>query len=109
MQRARNYNEKADIWSLGIFCMELAEGEPPYMRDQNVMIVRKTLLQSMPRINTQKWSAEFQDFIDRCLVKDPEQRWSAEMLLHHPFMDGAESAQEAWCRDYISWESSKQQ
>ena len=32
------------------------------------------------------WSAEFTDFVARCLVKDPDERATAEELLEHPFI-----------------------
>lgn len=30
----RMYTEKVDVWSFGIFAMEMAEGDPPYINDQ---------------------------------------------------------------------------
>jgi len=36
-----------------------------------------------------RWSPVFQDFVSKCLIKDPKQRWSADQLLEHEFLIGA--------------------
>ena len=39
--------------------------------------------QAPPKLsNPSKWSAEFNDFLEKCLVKKPELRWSAQELLN---------------------------
>jgi serine/threonine protein kinase len=35
-----------------------------------------------------KWSAECNDFIAKCLIKDPSQRPTAVQLQDHPFIKG---------------------
>jgi serine/threonine-protein kinase 24/25/MST4 len=33
------------------------------------------------------FSDQFKSFVTKCLIKDPEERWSAEMLRTHPFVN----------------------
>ncbi|KNC53615.1 STE/STE20 protein kinase [Thecamonas trahens ATCC 50062] len=84
------YDSKADIWSLGITCIEMAELKPP-----NSSIDATTamyLIPNQPSPNFAKpsrFSPEFRDFVRRCLHKNPAKRPSAAELLAHPFLDGA--------------------
>lgn len=81
------YSNAADIWSLGITAIELAEGLPPY---HNVNAVRAMFMISRkdpPNLtDTKKWTKEFSSFISACLQKDPKNRPTALTLLQHPFI-----------------------
>jgi len=81
------YNYKADIWSFGITLIEFAEIDPPN-HEMHPMRVFMKIQKSLPPTLKQpsKWSIKFNDFIAKCLVKDPEQRPSASDLLQHPFV-----------------------
>jgi serine/threonine protein kinase len=52
----RKYNIKVDIWSFGVFAMELANGEPPYLKikDQKKVLLKILNDQTPPIIS--KWS-----------------------------------------------------
>ena len=56
------YDAKVDVWSLGIFAIEMAEGEPPYIHDQQKAILYKILNNEVIPISG-KWSANFRDFV----------------------------------------------
>ncbi|KAG8446834.1 hypothetical protein GDO86_014334 [Hymenochirus boettgeri] len=84
------YNCVADIWSLGITAIEMAEGKPPYAEIHPMRAI--FMIPSNPPPTFRKpelWSKEFVDFINLCLVKNPEQRSSATELLQHPFVKTA--------------------
>jgi serine/threonine protein kinase len=67
-----SYTTKVDIWSTGIFCMELAEGEPPYLREPPMRALFLISTNDPPILQTRRnWSPEFNDFIAKCLVKEP--------------------------------------
>jgi serine/threonine protein kinase len=38
------------------------------------------------RLNKQKFSNEYCDFVEKCLEKDIKKRWSINKLLNHPFI-----------------------
>ena len=52
------YDSKVDCWSLGIFAIELAEGDPPYINDQQQRVLYNIVNRDPPRID-KRWSPEF--------------------------------------------------
>eukprot|EP01116_Phalansterium_solitarium_P016504 TRINITY_DN3847_c0_g1_i1.p1 TRINITY_DN3847_c0_g1~~TRINITY_DN3847_c0_g1_i1.p1 ORF type:complete len:437 (+),score=117.38 TRINITY_DN3847_c0_g1_i1:190-1311(+) len=81
------YDYKADIWSLGITAIELAEGRPPHYEVASLRIIFLIPVRDPPTLKEpDKWSPEFHDFLNHCLVKDPTKRATAAELLKHPFV-----------------------
>eukprot|EP00824_Muranothrix_gubernata_P024162 TRINITY_DN6918_c0_g1_i2.p1 TRINITY_DN6918_c0_g1~~TRINITY_DN6918_c0_g1_i2.p1 ORF type:complete len:379 (-),score=80.67 TRINITY_DN6918_c0_g1_i2:42-1178(-) len=81
------HDSKADIWSLGITAIELAETVPPHSDVHPMRAIFMIPSRPPPILSTpDDWSEEFRDFIAACLVKDPSKRPSAEVLLNHPFV-----------------------
>ncbi|XP_078139764.1 uncharacterized protein LOC139923913 isoform X2 [Centroberyx gerrardi] len=80
------YGPKADIWSLGVMLIELAEMEPPHHSLNPMRVLLKITKSPPPTLsNPRQWSSHFQDFLRRVLQKKPEARWGAQQLLAHPF------------------------
>ncbi|CAD7077080.1 unnamed protein product [Hermetia illucens] len=84
------YDCVADIWSLGITALEMAEGKPPY-GDIHPMRAIFMIPQKPPPSfrEPDRWSTEFIDFVSLCLVKNPEERATASDLLEHEFIKNA--------------------
>ena len=81
------YNKKTDIWSLGITLIEMAEGDPPYSHInymRAMFVIQKKPAQGMT--NPDKWSPEFNRFVQKCLTIDPKRRPTAKELLLDSFI-----------------------
>uniref|UniRef100_A0A8C6MER7 non-specific serine/threonine protein kinase n=1 Tax=Nothobranchius furzeri TaxID=105023 RepID=A0A8C6MER7_NOTFU len=81
------YDFKADIWSLGITLIELAQIEPPHHELNPMRVLLKIAKSEPPTLDyPQKWSKDFNDFLKKALDRNPETRPSATQLLEHPFV-----------------------
>eukprot|EP01086_Lenisia_limosa_P016322 TRINITY_DN602_c0_g1_i1.p1 TRINITY_DN602_c0_g1~~TRINITY_DN602_c0_g1_i1.p1 ORF type:complete len:369 (-),score=114.09 TRINITY_DN602_c0_g1_i1:80-1186(-) len=81
------YGVKADIWSLGITAIEAAEGRPPLANIHPMRAIFKIPSSPPPTFaKPDDFSEDFRDFIKTCLVKNPDDRPSAEDLMSHPFI-----------------------
>ncbi|KAE8629392.1 hypothetical protein XENTR_v10000474 [Xenopus tropicalis] len=80
------YDHKADIWSLGIAAIEMAEGLSFSKLPQQKLIEKITRGPTPTLTPWGKWSDKFRSFISECLQREPSRRPSARQLLSHPFI-----------------------
>ena len=99
----QQYDNKVDIWSFGIFALEIADGEPPYISEPQQKVLYLIVTKEAPRLIPGKWSASFQDFVAQCLNKNPEERATSEKLLEHPFLRFAEKYREEFKQFIVFW------
>ncbi|KAK6300553.1 hypothetical protein J4Q44_G00286510 [Coregonus suidteri] len=83
----RPYDYKADIWSLGVTLIELAQIEPPNHEMNPMRVLLKIAKADPPTLmQPSRWSPEFSDFLRKCLDKNVDNRWNVAQLLQHPFL-----------------------
>uniref|UniRef100_A0A8C1KVY9 non-specific serine/threonine protein kinase n=1 Tax=Cyprinus carpio TaxID=7962 RepID=A0A8C1KVY9_CYPCA len=86
------YDYKADIWSLGITLIEMAQIEPPHHELNPMRVLLKIAKSEPPTLEKPaKWSMEFKDFLKKALDRNPETRPTAAQLLDHPFVSSVKT------------------
>ncbi|XP_041440697.1 traf2 and NCK-interacting protein kinase-like [Xenopus laevis] len=86
-----DYTTKADVWSLGISALEMAEGYYPFSRFPENKRMKRIMHGPAPTLLWDTWSDKFHFFISECLQKNPARRPSAEQLLAHPFISNIQN------------------
>ncbi|XP_016431606.1 myosin-IIIa [Sinocyclocheilus rhinocerous] len=81
------YDERCDVWSLGITAIELGDGDPPLADLHPMRALFKIPRNPPPTLHQPElWSNDFNDFICKCLIKDFELRPNVFDLLQHVFI-----------------------
>ncbi|GAB6018930.1 hypothetical protein CHUAL_000578 [Chamberlinius hualienensis] len=80
------YDNRSDLWSLGITALEMAESQPPLCDMHPMRALFLIPRNSPPRLKSKKWAKKFHAFIETVLVKDYHQRPYTDQLLKHPFI-----------------------
>ncbi|KAI3695469.1 hypothetical protein L1987_78466 [Smallanthus sonchifolius] len=77
----------ADIWALGCTFIEMAAGVSPWPNadDPVAILYRIAFSEEIPEI-PDEISGQARDFVRKCLIRDPRQRWTAKRLLEHPYV-----------------------
>ena len=93
--RGDAYDATVDIWSLGITLIEMAEGEPPLLREPPLRALLLITINPSPKLkDTAQWSPVFQHFLGKCLTVKSDERPTASQLMSHPFLSAACSKEE---------------
>lgn len=93
--KQREYDEKVDVWSLGIMTIEMLEGEPPYLNEDPLKALYLIATNGTPKLKSpESLSLEIKRFLSVCLCVDVRYRASTEELLHHTFFSMACESQD---------------
>ncbi|KAM8802107.1 myosin-IIIa [Rhynchonycteris naso] len=99
------YDARCDTWSLGITAIELGDGDPPLADLHPMRALFKIPRNPSPKLRQPEiWSAEFNDFISKCLTKDYEKRPTVSDLLQHKFItqiEGKDAALQKQLMEFI--------
>eukprot|EP00435_Cladocopium_sp_Y103_P002764 s2454_g1.t1 len=88
------YNATADIWSLGITCIEMADCQPPYYHippTRAMFVISTKPPTGLPESSNS--SPDFVRFVSACLTVHSSQRPPAQVLLQYPFIQLSEEEQ----------------
>ncbi|KAK8563769.1 hypothetical protein V6N12_035913 [Hibiscus sabdariffa] len=80
-----------DIWSLGCVVLQMITGKQPWegTEDEMDLAIKILFSTSPPNQIPKTLSDQGKDFLMKCFARERE-RWTADMLLSHPFITGTQ-------------------
>ncbi|EPS44672.1 hypothetical protein H072_1337 [Dactylellina haptotyla CBS 200.50] len=98
----QSYNYKADIWSLGITILEIANGHPPYHDQEPMRALLMIPRQPPSRLEGGDWSQALRDFVSYCLCELPDDRMSADELAKQKLLKSTARTPVSILRDLVT-------
>ncbi|KAJ8029821.1 Dual specificity mitogen-activated protein kinase kinase 5 [Holothuria leucospilota] len=86
------YGVHSEVWSVGLFLLEMATGRFPYPVAQKgndlapIALLQCILNEMPPRLSSEQFTPQFSEFVASCMEKEPSKRPSPEAVLLHPFI-----------------------
>mmetsp|Transcript_7085 Transcript_7085/g.10602 ORF Transcript_7085/g.10602 Transcript_7085/m.10602 type:complete len:408 (+) Transcript_7085:119-1342(+) len=111
MEQGEGYNQRADIWSLGITALELAKGFAPYAKLDPMKVLLMTIEQDPPGLKSYRddkqptgepFTRSFKEFVRLCLQKDPKKRPNCSTLLNHSFFKKKDATSKTLISELLS-------
>ena len=81
-----NYGRRVDVWSLGCMVYEMASGESPWHRLNNISDLKRALEKYRTQHVENHIDESVKKFIKYCCVFDTNKRPKSSDLLDHPFL-----------------------
>lgn len=87
---SESYNKSVDMWSIGVIIYILLCGYPPFYAD-NAPALFKKIMDVKYDFDDPSWddvSSDAKDLIRHLLVKNPDERYTAQQCKEHPWIKG---------------------
>ncbi|KAF5098030.1 hypothetical protein D0Z00_002183 [Geotrichum galactomycetum] len=101
IQEGTGYNQKADIWSLGVTLYEITTGHPPYAEQEATRAMHLIPRQKPARLEGTQYSPALKEFVAKCLDEQPEERATAEELYKTKFIKNTKNVPIQIIKDLI--------
>jgi serine/threonine protein kinase len=84
----QNYNSKIDVWSMGVVLYIMLSGKVPFPGNSELEIIGNVIKGDFHFNHEpfQKHSQEAKDFLQCLIVKNVNQRYTAEQAFNHPWI-----------------------
>ncbi|TKY56494.1 Mitogen-activated protein kinase kinase kinase A [Spatholobus suberectus] len=104
--RRERQGPESDLWSLGCTVVEMVTGKPAW-EDRGVdTLSRIAYSDELPEFPSEL-SELGRDFLEKCLRREPSERWSCDQLLQHPFLLPYNRVLESSPRCVLDWVDSE--
>jgi mitogen-activated protein kinase kinase len=106
--RGQTYKVSADVWSLGLTIMEVAQNRFPFpsVLTPIELVTHIANLPAPELSNEFEWSDILKDFLRVCLEKDGEKRPTPKQMLDHTFITDSSARKldlEKWIKEVWEW------